>query len=1350
MRVFCISAVLFAAVFMGLAGAGCDSSPACPAGQTKCGDTCIDPSSDRANCGACGTVCTDGQVCQSGICTACQNECDAGTRQCAGAAAFQACTAGSDTCLIWGEATDCGENLICDGDGECVADCADQCDTVGEAVCEADGSGYRMCGEYDGDACLDLSSPIPCTSGYSCDQGTCVETCSDDCAQAEVQCSTDGYDTCGDFDADSCLEWGGHTVCPQGTSCSNGTCSDTCTDECNQGETLCDGNGYRSCGQYDADACFDWSFVTDCASYESCVDGACVVTCVDDCDLGETLCNGDGYDACGNYDVDPCLEWGGHVACPLGYVCDADINLCLEDCVDECAAAEQICDASGYRVCGDYDTDSCLEFSGVTPCGPGESCSNGVCSLTCTDECADGERDCLGNAFRACGNYDADPCLDWSSPTSCLAYEVCAAGACEVACSDECPALDDTRCATDGYDVCGNYDADPCREWGGHVACQQGYRCDAGACVEDCANECTIGERICDGQENGYRLCGDYDADSCLEFSSVVLCDMDETCSAGACSPNCSDECSAGETECFGAGWRQCGNYDADACLDWSSATSCLAYEICDPGTVTCVPNCADECVAAEQQCSGNGFLVCGNYDADPCLDWSGVNNCQIGWVCDPASNQCIEDCIDECPPGASQCDGDGYDQCGDYDTDSCLEWGGHTVCPGGTTCSNGVCEVTCSDECAFGGEQVCEGTLGFRVCGEYDADPCFDLGGVTYCAANEECQAGSCVVVCTDECVVGERRCMGTEAQICGQFDGDACLDWGAVMNCGAGTLCYRGQCISDSPTTVLVNEVLYDDLGTDGEQVFIEIWGPADLSLDNYSVLAINGNGGTVSAQIDLDGYVLPADGHFVIVDTNTTWVDYDLQAPQADLQNGPDSVQVVYGGALVLDAMGYGTFSASDVFAGEGNAAPEARFDNGLGTPYCLSRQADHTDTDDNLDDFMVRTYCSPGWEGFGLNLGSLGVGSTVTATPALDLASNRLFVASDSYLDVIYADSLSWDYWITIDGHKSSPALSADGSVVYLGHATGASAPGLHAYSTVDGTELWVAYPGTEVMSSPAVDPADGSIYFGTRGLGIQAVNADSSAKWNLPKASWVDSSPAIGPIGPAGESYVVIGVGGVGAGEVIAIDAATGVQVWSQATGGGCNGSPAIGSDGTVYASCDDGFLYAFAGSDGTAQGLFPVQIAVTGTDPLVGGCSPTVVQGGSGDSIFVTSRASDGNFFLFDNMGNELTGGYLGDSVSSVTVTADGGFTFIAQGYVFSYGPYFTLEWYGYLAGTDPTDWIVSSPLAAPSGIGTGLVYATSRAGRVNMFHGPAGLNDGAGNFPKFRGTLPNTGTRMP
>lgn len=53
------------------------------------------------------------------------------------------------------------------------------------------------------------------------------------------------------------------------------------------------------------------------------------------------------------------------------------------------------------------------------------------------------------------------------------------------------------------------------------------------------------------------------------------------SCEAGRCT-NCADECLEGQKGCYNGGWRECGEYDEDDCLDWSSVHSCA--EGCNEG----------------------------------------------------------------------------------------------------------------------------------------------------------------------------------------------------------------------------------------------------------------------------------------------------------------------------------------------------------------------------------------------------------------------------------------------------------------------------------------------------------------------------------------------------------------------------------------------------------------------------------------------------------------------------------------------------------------------------------------------------------------------------------------------
>ncbi len=158
------------------------------------------------------------------------------------------------------------------------------------------------------------------------------------------------------------------------------------------------------------------------------------------------------------------------------------------------------------------------------------------------------------------------------------------------------------------------------------------------------------------------------------------------------------------------------------------------------------------------------------------------------------------------------------------------------------------------------------------------------------------------------------------------------------------------------------LLSEVYYDAVGVDDGQSFVELYGPPGTDLSGFLIQGINGAGGAVTDSIALSGSI-PADGLFVIADG---FADGTTQVANADLianfdfQNGPDSV-VLLAGEATLDAVGYGLFAATDVFAGEGNPA----VDPAAGSS--LARLFADVDTDDNAVDWGASTP-SPGSAAF----------------------------------------------------------------------------------------------------------------------------------------------------------------------------------------------------------------------------------------------------------------------------------------------------------------------------------------------------------------------------------------------
>jgi hypothetical protein len=147
------------------------------------------------------------------------------------------------------------------------------------------------------------------------------------------------------------------------------------------------------------------------------------------------------------------------------------------------------------------------------------------------------------------------------------------------------------------------------------------------------------------------------------------------------------------------------------------------------------------------------------------------------------------------------------------------------------------------------------------------------------------------------------------------------------------------------------LLSEVFYDAVGSDDGLSFIEIWGAPGTVLDGLTIEAINGAGGGVTHSLALTGTIGPS-GLFVVADNlaggATTGVANADLILDFDFQNGPDSV-VLRGASGVLDAVGYGVFAASDVFAGEGSPT----VDPAAGS--AIARVFANVDTGDNALDW-----------------------------------------------------------------------------------------------------------------------------------------------------------------------------------------------------------------------------------------------------------------------------------------------------------------------------------------------------------------------------------------------------------
>lgn len=155
------------------------------------------------------------------------------------------------------------------------------------------------------------------------------------------------------------------------------------------------------------------------------------------------------------------------------------------------------------------------------------------------------------------------------------------------------------------------------------------------------------------------------------------------------------------------------------------------------------------------------------------------------------------------------------------------------------------------------------------------------------------------------------------------------------------------------------VLSELYYDAVGSDDSESFVEIHGLPGTALDGFAIDGINGTNGAVGPTILLSGSI-GSSGLFVVADRrsdgSSSVLGADLLA-NFDFQNGPDSV-VLRQGDLILDGLGYGTFVAGEINAGEGAAAP------GVSAGSSLARVFANVDTNDNAADFVALATPTPG--------------------------------------------------------------------------------------------------------------------------------------------------------------------------------------------------------------------------------------------------------------------------------------------------------------------------------------------------------------------------------------------------
>ena len=172
-----------------------------------------------------------------------------------------------------------------------------------------------------------------------------------------------------------------------------------------------------------------------------------------------------------------------------------------------------------------------------------------------------------------------------------------------------------------------------CTAWTFEAVCSAGL-CEDGECVALCDNECALTDAFC-VDDSTHVPCGQFDEDPCLEFGPPSTCDADTRCLDGRCVEECDNVCTLDEQRCRDDGLIESCESDENGCAVWGVPSPCPVGGLCDPVTGLCPEECQSECMIGEAEClSDSSYRVCLD-DDDGCARWTSARFCFGATICE-------------------------------------------------------------------------------------------------------------------------------------------------------------------------------------------------------------------------------------------------------------------------------------------------------------------------------------------------------------------------------------------------------------------------------------------------------------------------------------------------------------------------------------------------------------------------------------------------------------------------------------------------------------------------------------------------------------------------------------------
>ncbi len=347
---------------------------------------------------------------------------------------------------------------------------------------------------------------------------------------------------------------------------------------------------------------------------------------------------------------------------------------------------------------------------------------------------------------------------------------------------------------------------------------------------------------------NGTGLCAAYYNDN-SQFctGNIILSEWSD----GLWAPPWSIDCSGGSS----TGW-QCAHQSCPFgicfCDAWqlTCTKNCGYLTLFDTRNATATVNCSsctNECSSGTNSCAGDARITCGNYDADPCLEWGNFTNCGADEIGPWSGNICYNGDVQQ-----SRTLTDRYCSGGSCGVNTSTEYRLIDDCTASEVCSSGTCVASCtanSYSACYNNDRYWYNSCNVRGSLRQDCgDDSYGAWGSNFCQSNDVyhsrtfydrgCNSDACFnTTSTDTQRVqdcGEDSCGAWSANFC--QDGDVvrtrtCNDRGCASNacfntsstetqviddCIAGEKCSSATCVPNTTTVTFTVSALPKTVST------------------------------------------------------------------------------------------------------------------------------------------------------------------------------------------------------------------------------------------------------------------------------------------------------------------------------------------------------------------------------------------------------------------------------------------------------------------------------------------------------------------------------------------------------